>query len=54
MPASAPPAGGTLLPALDAPPLVIALPEQLGLKLEPGRAAVRVMVVDRVERPTED
>jgi uncharacterized protein (TIGR03435 family) len=54
VPGSGPQADGTLLPALDAPSLVIALPEQLGLKLEPSRAPVRVMVVDHLQRPTED
>lgn len=38
----------------DAPPLLTALREQLGLRLEPGRAPVNVLVIDRVERPREN
>ena len=34
--------------------LFAALPEQLGLKLEPTRAPLDVLVIDRVERPTPD
>jgi uncharacterized protein (TIGR03435 family) len=34
------------------PPLSVALPEQLGLKLEPERAQVDVLVIDRIERPS--
>lgn len=30
------------------------LREQLGLKLEPARGAVRTIVIDSVERPTEN
>ena len=38
----------------DAPSLVTALQEQLGLKLEPGRAPVQMLVIDRIARPTID
>lgn len=36
------------------PSLMTAVTEQLGLKLESGRGAVPIQVVDSVERPTED
>lgn len=38
----------------DGPSLFTALEEQLGLKLESGRAHVDVIVIDRLERPTSD
>jgi uncharacterized protein (TIGR03435 family) len=42
-------------PAPEAPPtLLVALEEQLGLKLEAERAKVPVLVIDSVERPTEN
>ncbi|MGH9238622.1 MAG: M56 family metallopeptidase [Vicinamibacterales bacterium] len=44
------------LPDVDpnAPSLVTAMEEQLGLRLRPARGPVEVLVVERVERPTEN
>lgn len=38
----------------DGTSLFAAMPEQLGLRLEPQRAPVEVLVVNSAERPTED
>jgi uncharacterized protein (TIGR03435 family) len=38
----------------DAPPLMTALQEQLGLKLDASRGPVEVLVIDSVEKPSAD
>lgn len=45
---------GAERPAEEFPSIFTALQEQLGLKLESSRAELRILVVDRIERPTED
>ena len=48
--------GGTAPPGVDpdGPPLLTALREQLGLKLESKRVPVEVVVIDRIEPPPEN
>ena len=41
-------------PSDDQPSLFTAVREQLGLKLEPSRTERDVLVIDRLERPTEN
>lgn len=42
------------LPRREAPALLTALPEQLGLRLVSSKATVEVLVIDHIERPTEN
>jgi uncharacterized protein (TIGR03435 family) len=53
LPTSAPPPG---IPPVDpnGPPLVTALQEQLGLKVEAAKGPVDVLIIDGVEHPTPD
>jgi len=53
-PAGAPTPSLDAAPPADSPSIFTAVQEQLGLKLESTRGPVKVLVVDRVERPTED
>ncbi len=48
------PAPGAPLPDVTAPSIFTALQEQLGLKLDAEREAVDVLVIDRIDRPTEN
>jgi uncharacterized protein (TIGR03435 family) len=42
------------VPDTAGPSVFVALPEQLGLKLEPSRAMVDTLIIDRLERPSEN
>jgi uncharacterized protein (TIGR03435 family) len=51
-----PPPGAPALPSIDpnGPSIFTAVQEQLGLKLESTKGPVSVVVIDRIEHPTED
>ena len=38
----------------EAPSLTGALNDQLGLKLKPGKASLPILIVDHVQRPSEN
>jgi uncharacterized protein (TIGR03435 family) len=49
-----PEALGLESPASNLPSIFVALEEELGLKLESGRAPIDVLVIDHIERPPEN
>ena len=51
---AAPPGAREGSPAAALPPISTALEDQLGLKLQQDRAPVEVLVIDRLEMPTEN
>ena len=53
--AAPPPGSGAAPPAFSAVPSIFtAVHEQLGMKLEPSRAFEELLVIDRLERPSEN
>jgi len=53
-PISSAPASEGIASEPTSPDIFSAVEKQLGLKLEPGRGAIRQLIVDHVERPSED
>ena len=55
-PGATPPPGAPPLPPVDpnGPSIYTALQEQLGLKLDSQRGPVEVIVIDSIDRPTDD
>jgi uncharacterized protein (TIGR03435 family) len=51
---SQPPPGQQPVVDPNATPLITAMQEQLGLKLEETKGTVEVLIIERVERPTEN
>ena len=51
---AAPPGGREGSPGAALPPIPTALEDQLGLKLERCRGSVEVLVIDRLEMPSEN
>ena len=47
-------AGRAAPPPRDDESIFTVLPKALGLRLEPGKGQVETMVIDQVERPTEN
>lgn len=46
--------GQTPPPDYDKPPMTTALREQLGMRLEPSKRALPMLIVEKVERPSEN
>ena len=47
-------AGGTSAPELSGPSIFTAVQEQLGLKLESEKGPVDILIIDHVEKPSEN